>query len=64
MLLLCVAVKHSENEKFIEAILSLPDDVQFDLKYFIESTLDQIDSGKITSGGLTLGMIQHGMEVM
>lgn len=56
MLLLCMAVKHSDNEHFIEAILSLSDDVQFDLKYFIESTLEQIDNGKFSSGGFTLGM--------
>ena len=57
MLLLCMAVKHSENETFIEAILSLPDDVQFDLKFFIEATLEQIDNGRLSSGDFRLGEV-------
>lgn len=55
MLLLCMAVKHNENENFIEAIRLLPDNVQFDLKYFIETTLDQIDAGGFASGVFILG---------
>lgn len=54
MLLLCAAVKHSKNENFIEAIRSLPDNVQFDLKYFIEATLGQIDNGGFVSGAFVL----------
>lgn len=50
-----MAVKHSNNENFIATILSLPDDVQFDLKFFIETTLEQVDSGKIASGDFILG---------
>ena len=55
MLLLCMAVKQSENENFIEMILSLPNDVQFDLKYFIETTMEQIDNGNLSSGDFALG---------
>ena len=55
VLLLCMAVKHSENENFIGAILSFPDDVQYDLKYFIEATLEQIDNGGLSLGDFILG---------
>ena len=50
-----MAVKHSENENFIEAILTFPNDVKFDLKYFIETAMEQIDSGGLTSGDFVLG---------
>lgn len=52
-----MAVKQSENENFIETIRSLPDDVQFDLKYFIEVTLEQVDSGRLSSGDFVLGKL-------
>ena len=55
VLLLCVAVKHSDNEHFIETILSFPDDVQYDLKYYIEATLEQLDNGRLSSGDFILG---------
>lgn len=55
VLLLCVAVKHSDNEHFIGTILSFPDDVQYDLKYFIEATLEQLDNGGLSSGDFILG---------
>jgi len=50
-----MTVKHNKNETFIEVIRSLPDNVQFDLKYFIETTLDQIDAGGFASGVFILG---------
>ena len=53
--MLCAAVKYSENGSFIEAIRSLPESVQFDLKYFIETTLEQVDNGNLSSGVFTLG---------
>ena len=55
MLLLCMAVKHSDNENFIDAVLSLLDDVQFDLKYFIEGTLEQVDNGTFALEDFILG---------
>ena len=55
MLILCAAVKYSENGLFIEAIRSLPESVQFDLKDFIEVTLEQVDNGSLLSGVFTLG---------
>ena len=55
MLLLCMTVKQSDNEHFIETILSFPDGVQHDLKYFIEATLEQIDNGVLCSGDIILG---------
>ena len=64
MLLLCMAVKHGENESFIEAILSLPDDVQFGLKYFIETGLEQIDNGRLFSGDFVLGKTYNGYTRM
>jgi len=55
VLMLCAAVKCSENGSFIEAIRSLPENVQFDLKEFIETTLEQVDNGNLSSGVFTLG---------
>ena len=55
MLILCAAVKYSENGLFIEAIRSLPESVQFDLKDFIEVALEQVDNGSLLSGVFTLG---------
>ena len=48
MLLLCMAVKQSETFCF-------PDDVQRNLRYFIEATLEQIDNGVLCSGDIILG---------
>ena len=55
VLLLCMAVKQSDNEHFIETILCFPDDVQHNLRYFIEATLEQIDNGVLCSGDIILG---------
>jgi len=54
VLMLCAAVKCSENKSFIEAIQSLPENVQFDLKDFIETALEQVDNGSLSLGVFTL----------
>ena len=44
----------SDNKPFIEAILYFPEDVQYDLKYFIEATLEQMANGVLCSGDIIL----------